>query len=152
MYPFIWSKGGGSQERVIVVEFMKLTEKLLGGALGAVEVDFTHTDYLSYTTWKQFSQSAVHMPREYIPMKYSIIGEHVYKRWNLAFSKSQMSVLSFIYTSIFIAQLLMLMPHYCNQSQLFGLFFTTILASCSGSYPEVLWIEVQEWGYHSFIE
>ena len=47
MYPFIWSKGGGSQERVIVVEFMKLTEKLLGGALGAVEVDFTHTEYLS---------------------------------------------------------------------------------------------------------
>ena len=47
MYPFIWSEGGGSQESVIAVEFMKLTEKLLGGALGAVEVGFTHTDYLS---------------------------------------------------------------------------------------------------------
>ena len=44
MYPFIWSKGGGSQERVIVVEFVKLTEKLVGGALGAVEVDCTHIE------------------------------------------------------------------------------------------------------------
>ena len=51
MYPFIWSKGGGSQERMIVVEFMKLTEKLVGGALGAVEVDFTHNTY-HYTTWE----------------------------------------------------------------------------------------------------
>ena len=35
MYPFIWSKGGGSQESVMVVEFMEMIERLLGGALGA---------------------------------------------------------------------------------------------------------------------
>ena len=34
MYPFIWSKGGGSQESVKVVEFMEMTERLRGGALG----------------------------------------------------------------------------------------------------------------------
>ena len=37
MYPFIWSKGGGSQESVMVVEFIEMTEKFLGGALGAEE-------------------------------------------------------------------------------------------------------------------
>ena len=35
MYPFIWSKGGGSQESIIVVELTKMTERLRGGALGA---------------------------------------------------------------------------------------------------------------------
>ena len=39
MYPFIWSKGGGSQESVMVVEFTEMTEKLLGGAVGAVKND-----------------------------------------------------------------------------------------------------------------
>ena len=34
MYPFIWSKGGRSQERVKVVEFTEITERLCGGALG----------------------------------------------------------------------------------------------------------------------
>ena len=36
MYPFIWSEGGGSQDSVMVVELIEMTERLLGGALGAM--------------------------------------------------------------------------------------------------------------------
>ena len=86
MYPFIWSKGGGSQKRVIVVEFIKLTEKLLGGALGAVEEDFTHSEYLSlYLLGIKLNpcigkNNSIHfpsMPHEYTLMKFSTISEHI---------------------------------------------------------------------------
>ena len=36
MYPFVWSEGGGSQESAIVFELNEMTERLLGGALGAM--------------------------------------------------------------------------------------------------------------------
>ena len=36
MCPFIWSNGGRSQESVMVVELTEMTERLVGGAVGAV--------------------------------------------------------------------------------------------------------------------
>ena len=55
MYPFIWLKGGGSQESVMVVEFMEMMEKLLGGAVG--------------TEGKTIVQYAVNSTRETLYMK-----------------------------------------------------------------------------------
>ena len=88
MYPFIWSKGGGSQERMIVVEFVKLTEKLVGGALGAVEVDFAHNTY-HYTTWeiklhpsiRKKNKTILSISQAAVPMPYEIFyhREHIYK-------------------------------------------------------------------------
>ena len=49
MYPFIWSEGGGSQDSVMVVELIEMTERLLGGALGTMyrqEISSMCTHYI----------------------------------------------------------------------------------------------------------
>ena len=53
MYPFVWSAGGGSQESAIVFELNEMTERLLGGALGAM-----------YRQKNQFNLHAVDSVRE----------------------------------------------------------------------------------------
>ena len=47
----IWSKGGGFHESVMVVKLMEMTEKLSGGAVGAIGKDIsTITMYTSTLT------------------------------------------------------------------------------------------------------
>ena len=42
-----WSEGGGFQESEMVVELMEMTEKLPGGAVGAIGKDISSIYYYS---------------------------------------------------------------------------------------------------------